>query len=90
VAEIVTFPPMPCYSLTLRDFWRRFTAAERDALEDMLDNGTALQKKKLKAFRSYLLTGMDVELFDDYIIASVRLMETAGVIAPGRAAEILA
>jgi hypothetical protein len=31
-----------------------------------------------------------VELADDYIIASVTAMETAGVIAAGRAAVILA
>jgi hypothetical protein len=81
--------PPRLVSLTQRDFWRRFTVAEREALQDMLDNGTAVQKKKLKAFRDYVQTGMNVELFDDYIIASVTVMETAGVIAAGRAAIIL-
>jgi hypothetical protein len=75
--------------LTQRAFWRRFLVAEREALQNILANGTANQKNKLNAFRDYVLTGMLVELNDDYIIASVTLMETAGVIAAGRATVIL-
>ena len=52
--------------------------------------GTANVKKKLAAFKTYLATGGNVELNDDYIIAAVTAMETAGVLAAGRAAEILA
>lgn len=77
-------------SLPPREFWRRFTAAEREALEDLAMTGTASVKKKLAAFKTYVQTGGNVELDDDYIIASVAAMETAGVIAAGRAAEILA
>jgi hypothetical protein len=83
-------PPTVFLSLPLRDFWRRFTAAEREALVDMLANGTAVQKKKLGAFRDYLHAGGNVELADDYVIASVTLMESAGVIGVGRAAQVLA
>jgi hypothetical protein len=54
-----------------------------------LATGTQSQKNKLNAFRDYLLTGGNVELIDDYIIASVNAMETAGVIAAGRADVIL-
>lgn len=86
------FSPMPdlTFSITQRAFWRRFLVAEREALQGILATGTQTQKNKLNAFRDYVQTGMDVELRDDYIIASVTLMETAGIIAAGRAAEILA
>lgn len=76
-------------SLTQRAFWRRFTVAERESLQGLLATGTQNQKNKLHAFRDYVATGMKVELIDDYIIASVTLMETAGIIGAGRAAEIL-
>lgn len=77
-------------SLPPRDFWRRFTSAEREALENKLATGTQTVKDKIAAFRTYVLTGGAVELDDDYIIAAVAQMETAGVIAAGRAAQILA
>lgn len=77
-------------SLAPRDFWRRFTTAEREALQNILATGTQVQKNKLNAFRDYVLTGGNVELIDDYIIASVNAMETAGILASGRAAQILA
>jgi hypothetical protein len=76
--------------ITPRQLWQRFTAAERESLEDLAMTGTASVKKKLAAFKTYVMTGMTVDLDDDYIIASVAAMETAGVIAAGRAAEILA
>lgn len=76
-------------SVPPRDFLRRFTAAEREALEDLAATGTATVKKKLSAFKTYLNTGGNVELNDDYIIASLSAMEAAGVIANGRAAVIL-
>jgi hypothetical protein len=75
--------------LTQRAFWRRFLVAEREALQNILANGTANQKNKLNAFRDYVQTGMLVELDDDYIIASVTLMETAGILTAGRAQVIL-
>lgn len=82
--------PVISVSLPPREFWRRFTAAEREKLEDLAMTGTASVKKKLAAFKTYVQTGGNVELDDDYIIAIVAAMETAGVIAAGRAAEILA
>jgi hypothetical protein len=81
--------PVVTRSLPPRDFWRRFTAAEREALENKLATGTQGVKDKIGAFRTYILTGGNVELDDDYIIAAVTAMETAGVIAAGRAAQIL-
>jgi hypothetical protein len=85
------FSPLPVrQGITQRDFWRRFTAAERESLQNILSTGTQAQKNKLNAFRDYVQTGMNVELDDDYIVASVTLMQAAGIIAPGRAAQILA
>lgn len=82
-------PPITAYSISLRDFLKRFTAAERESLQEILMNGTAVQQRKLGAFKDYLMMTGDVELNDDYIISSVNLMEQGGVLAAGRAAEIL-
>ena len=86
------FDPAPVLKAVLaaRDFWQRFTPAEREALWDMRANGTATQKKKLGAFQDYITSSGTVDLNDAYIQASVNLMESAGVIAAGRAAVILA
>lgn len=82
-------PPVVAVSLPPREFWKRFTAAEREALQNKLATGTQAVKDKLNAFRDYVQTGGSVELADDYIIAAVKQMETAGVLAAGRAAQIL-
>ena len=76
-------------SLVQRAFWRRFTSAEREAMQGLIDTGTQNQKNKLKSFRDYVQTGGTVDLADDYIISSVTLLETATVIAAGRATTIL-
>lgn len=81
----VIIPPRP--TLTMKTFLRRFTAAEREALYDIRQNGTATQKKKLGAFMEYIMDGVETD--DEYVVTIVNLMETAGVIAAGRAAEIL-
>ena len=81
--------PVVATSLPARLFWRRFTAAEREALQDKLATGTQPTKNKPNAFRDYIAAGGNVELDDDYIIASLTAMETAGVISAGRAAQIL-
>lgn len=81
--------PAAVRSLSPRDFLRRFSAAEREALEDLAATGTANVRKKLAAFKTYVSTGGFVELDDDYIVAAVTAMETAGVVGAGRAAEIL-
>jgi hypothetical protein len=76
--------------LTLKEFAQRFTVAEREALWDIQQNGTATQKKKLGAFRQYMTDAGSADLNDAYIVASVQLMEAGGVIAAGRAAVITA
>jgi hypothetical protein len=68
----------------------RFKAGERELLEEKFLTGSQGVKNKIGAFRVYILTGGNVELDDDYIIAAVTAMETAGVIGAGRAAQILA
>ena len=86
--EFLYCPPA-LYSLNPRAFWKRFTVAEREALQNLVATGTQTQKNKLNAFREYVTTGGNVELIDDYIIASVNLMESASVIGAGRATVIL-
>jgi hypothetical protein len=76
-------------SLNPRAFWKRFLVAEREELQNMVATGTQQQKNKLNAFREYITTGGNVELDDDYIIASVQLMESAGILDAGRANTIL-
>jgi hypothetical protein len=77
------------YSITQKEFWRRFTVAEREAIQNTLATATQTLKNKINAFRDYVQMGGNVELNDDYIINTVNAMETAGVIGTGRAAEIL-
>lgn len=81
--------PRNQFSITQKAFWRRFLPAEREALQNILATGTQVNKNKLNAFRDYVIQGGNVELNDDYIIATVTLMETAAVIGVGRAAQIL-
>lgn len=76
-------------SITLREFWQRFTPTEREAIQNKLATGTQPVKDKINAFREYLQAGGNVELDDDYVVASVTAIEQAGVIAAGRADEIL-
>lgn len=72
-----------------RDFWKRFTDTERETLYDMSLNGTAAQKKKIGAFRAFISDCEGVDLNDAYVQSSVSLMETAGAIGVGRAAQII-
>lgn len=76
--------------LSVKQFWKRFTEGERENLWEMQTNGTAVQKRKLGAFKDYILGDNFVDLNEAYIQSSVQLMETAGVIGAGRAAVILA
>lgn len=91
MSDIITFTDIPknIYSLTLKAFWKRFLVSERETLQNILATGTQTQKNKLNAFKEYLLTGGMVELNDDYIINAVNLMETANILANGRANIIL-
>jgi hypothetical protein len=76
--------------LTLRQFWDRWTTAEREALMNLQQTGTQAQKNKLYAFKDYVHDAGLVDCNDAYIQTSVNLAETAGIIGAGRAAVILA
>lgn len=76
--------------LTLRQFWDRWTAAEREALKNLELTGTQTQKNKLGAFKDYVHDAGAVDCNDPYIQTSVNLAESSGIIAAGRAAVILA
>ena len=77
-------------NLRKKEFINRFTVVERENLKEMLLNGTAIQKRKVGAFVDYLGYDDDVYLGDQYIIDSVNLMESSGVIGAGRSAQVLA
>jgi len=88
--KIVYRDPVPTQdTLTRSAFWQRFTATERESLQDLVATGTQSQKNKLNAFRDYVLNSDAVDLTDPYIVASVTLMEQAGVLTAGRAAAVL-
>ncbi len=65
-------------------FLRRFTVAER---EDIFN--AARTAKKLHAFIEMVKVAGVVDPNDPDMIAAVNRMETAGLIGPGRAAEVL-
>jgi len=75
--------------VTVLAFWQRFTAAEREALQNAFLTGTQAVKNAIGAFRDYLVAGGSVDLNDGYVQTKVTQMETAGVLAAGRAAQIL-
>lgn len=81
-------PPRP--ALSLEQFWGRFTVAEREDLLEREQTSAGQGKKKLAAFRQYLTDCRCARLDDPYVVDSVNLMETAGLIGSGRASEILA
>ena len=70
-------------------FWQRFTQAERESLENLAQTGTQTQKNKLAAFKTYAQAAGSVDCNDPYVQTSVQLLETVGIIAAGRAAQIL-
>lgn len=73
-----------------KQFWQRFTATEREALQNKLATvNQQATKDKLNAFRDYINSG-PVEVNDSYVISALNLMVTAGILAAGRPAEIQA
>ena len=81
---------LPKEGITSREFWNRFTPSERDDLHEAARSGSPAVKKALHAFIEYVRLDDGVDLDDPYIIDRVNRMETAGLIAVGRPAEILA
>lgn len=75
--------------IRLREFFERFTPAEREDVFDAAKNGTAAVQKKVGAFLDFLKMVDGVRTDDSYIVDSVNAMESNGFIGAGRAAEIL-
>ena len=94
-------PPDPSRRLTKLQFRNRFTAAEKRAIEfASLDNPSASQEDRLKAadLRVFLADveaatpepdGTSIDLDDPRTVAGVNALESYGLIATGRTAEIL-
>ena len=90
VNKVLIAIPLPAHPvLALRDFLRRFTAAERAALEGLAATGTQNVKNQLAAFFRYVQADNTVDCGDNYIQTVVQTMEAQSVIATGRAAQIL-
>ncbi len=70
-------------SIPLVEFWHRFTQSEK---EDLTDSSN----KKIKAFLYELRLFDPVQLTDSRLITAINALETAGIIAAGRSAVILA
>lgn len=87
VFDLIALGKLP---ITPLEFWQRFTTAEREAVVAMARTGTETQKNKISAFKEYVVYGDQVDLDDQNIIDGVNLMESVGLIAAGRAAEVLA
>ena len=88
--------PAPMRHITPRALRQRFTAAERVALEiAQLDDPSApmavrQQAAALRAYMGDLAAAQYIDLDDPATVAGVQALETAGLIATGRAAAILA
>lgn len=81
--------PVATVRLSVRDFLRRWTQAEREALENAIVTGNPTLKKAAAALRTYLLAGPEVELNDPIIVAGMAAMEQGNVLGNGRASAIL-
>ena len=77
-------------NITYKAFLKRFTEAEREALQNILATGTQTAKNKLSAFLEYLKADANhVDLSDAYISSALTIMTSAGILAAGRKEEIL-
>ena len=72
-------------TLTKRAYLGRFTAEERVAIRT-----AAKQSVALEDYLELLALSEDINLDDPDLIAGLAMLEGAGLIAPGRAAEIRA
>jgi hypothetical protein len=76
--------------ITSRDFFKRFTPAEREEIRDRSKNGTPQEQRRLSAFMDEVQILGEFDLNNPLLSTVLDQMETAGIIAPGRKAEILA
>jgi len=77
--------PPPKRVTDIRDFLNLFTPVER---EDIFELVTI--NKQARGFIEYAKAAGSVDLNDAFVITAVNRLETAGVIASGRAVEVLA
>lgn len=68
-----------------------FTADERMAIDDIFDAaGVEVGRRRIRTFMADLQSLVDVDLDHPWLVAGVRLLEQRGIIAVGRADQILA
>ncbi len=72
------------YTWTKLQYLRRFTQAERIAIR-----GAATQSAELDDYLDLLALAEEVKSDDHDIVAALNMLECAGLLAPGRAQEIL-
>lgn len=75
----------PVRTITKLEYLRRFAVDERIAIR-----AAAAQNAILADYLQLLELAQDINLDDADTVAAVQMLEQAGLIAPGRAAEILA
>jgi hypothetical protein len=77
-------PPVPVFVWTRLEYLRRFTPAERVAIR-----AAAASSPVLADYLQLLELASEVRSDDPDTIGAVQMLESVGLIAPGRAAEIL-
>lgn len=78
-------PPAPLHMrLTKLEFLRRFSQAERIAMRN-----AAAQSPEMHDYMAMLELAEEIFLDDADTVAGVTLLESVGIIAPGRATEVL-
>ena len=85
VKSVEVVPEPTSNIVTKLEYLRRFTQSERIAIRS-----ASTQAPELADYLAMLEIAQDVTLDDPDTVAAANMLETAGLIAPGRAAEILA
>lgn len=90
--NIIAIPQPVSRILTHLEFRRRFTQAERIAVDNYASNTslTAAQKATFCTLLEDMRVASGINLDDPGTIMGVKYLEQCGLIAVGRAAEILA
>jgi len=94
ISQVIADTPAPVALVELTKFQFRslFTFAERVEIDDFANNTnlTTDQKRQLKTLQYDLSIAESINLQDPLTIQGVQLLETLGLIAPGRASQVLA
>ncbi|WP_150428864.1 hypothetical protein [Dechloromonas sp. CZR5] len=81
--------PAPQREITGVSYLRRFSQEERIAIRDAAKTSSVLDDY-LKLLDATIAQGGVINLDDPDTVAAVNLLEQSGLLAPGRAAEVLA